>query len=101
MEIETANIASAAAYIAEQLASENKAFLGGAATGAAIGTAIMPGIGTILGVLGGLFAGAAMAPDTIVAAVAQKTRLNTKLDQGKSAQLVKIVRSGTPIRPNR
>ena len=79
VEIETANIASAAAYIAEQLASENKAFLGGAATGAAIGTAIMPGIGTILGVLGGLFAGAAMAPDTNKAREHCKDKLRPQL----------------------
>ena len=44
-----------------------------------------------------------MAPETIVAAVAQKTRLNTKLevapDFANSLKFVKISRLGTPIIP--
>lgn len=64
IEIETANISSAANYIAEQLSSENKAFFGGAAAGAAIGTAIAPGFGTLIGGVVGFFAGGGFAPNT-------------------------------------
>jgi len=64
IEIETANISSAANYIAEKLSSENKAFFGGAAAGAAIGTAIAPGIGTVIGGFIGLITGGGLAPDT-------------------------------------
>ncbi len=64
IQVETANLTSAANYIAEELSSENKAFLGGAAAGAAIGTMLFPGIGTLIGGFVGLVGGAAVAPDT-------------------------------------
>ncbi len=41
----------------------------------------------------------AIAPDTIVAVVAQNTKLNTKLDQSKLAYDVKISNPGFPISP--
>lgn len=62
--IETADISSAANYIAQKLSSENRAFFGGAAAGAVLGTALLPGVGTVLGAVGGFFAGDFMAPDT-------------------------------------
>ena len=43
----------------------------------------------------------AIAPETIVAVVAQNTRLNTKLDQSKPAYDVKISNPGFPIKPNK
>ena len=43
----------------------------------------------------------AMAPDTIVAVVAQNTKLNTKEDQLKSPYVVKISNPGFPINPTR
>lgn len=49
VEIKTADIASTANYIADELRNENTAFWGGAAAGAAIGTAMAPGIGTLIG----------------------------------------------------
>lgn len=64
IQVETANLTSAANYIAEELSSENKAFFGGAAAGAAIGTMLFPGIGTLIGGFVGLVGGAAVAPDT-------------------------------------
>ena len=41
----------------------------------------------------------AIAPDTIVAVVAQNTKLNTKWDQSKLAYDVKISNPGFPISP--
>ena len=41
----------------------------------------------------------AIAPDTIVAVVAQNTKLNTKLDQSKLAYDVKMSNPGFPISP--
>ena len=43
----------------------------------------------------------AMAPETMVAAVAQKTSWKTKEDQSKPSKSVNIPQSGTPIRPSR
>ena len=43
----------------------------------------------------------AIDPETIVAAVAQNTRLKTKLDQSPSAKFVKSCRFGFPIRPKK
>ena len=43
----------------------------------------------------------AIAPDTIVAVVAQNTKLNTKLDQSNSPYAVKMSKPGLPIRPTR
>lgn len=63
VEIATANLDSIANCIAEKLASENKAYLGGAATGAVLGTTILPGIGTIAGAFIGGIAGAFCAPN--------------------------------------
>ncbi len=77
--IETANIASAANYIAEKLASENNSYLGGVAAGAAIGTAILPGIGTAIGAFCGIFAGAAVAPDTDAVREECKNKLKPQL----------------------
>ncbi len=59
----SANIASVASFVSEELSKENWAMGGGAAAGAAIGTAICPGIGTVFGLLTGLFAGSFVAPD--------------------------------------
>ena len=42
-----------------------------------------------------------MEPETIVAAVAQNTRLNTKLDQSRSAKFVNSCRLGFPISPKK
>ena len=41
----------------------------------------------------------AIAPDTMVAVVAQNTKLNTKLDQSKLAYDVKMSNPGFPIKP--
>ncbi len=79
IEIETANISSAANYIAEKLSSENTALLGGAAAGAAIGTAIAPGIGTVIGGIVGLFAGGGLAPDTDTVRKECKDKLRPQL----------------------
>ncbi len=64
VEIETANISSAASFIVSKLSSENRAFFGGAAAGAAIGSMILPGVGTLVGGFLGLMAGAVAAPDS-------------------------------------
>ena len=40
-----------------------------------------------------------MAPDTMVAAVAQNTKLNTNEDQSKEVKSVKIPRVGMPTNP--
>ncbi len=61
---ETADISTTANYIAEKLASENKAFFGGMGAGAAVGTAIAPGVGTVIGGIIGFVAGGVFAPDT-------------------------------------
>ena len=45
------------------------------------------------------FVRSAIAPETIVAAVAQNTSWNTKLFQSKFAQSVNILRLGIPIKP--
>lgn len=79
IEIETANISSAANYIAEKLSSENKAFFGGAAAGAAVGTAIAPGIGTLIGGFIGFFAGGGLAPDTNTVRKECKDKLKPQL----------------------
>lgn len=59
----SANIGPVVTLISEELSKENWAMGGGAAAGAVIGTAILPGVGTVLGGLIGLFAGGAAAPD--------------------------------------
>lgn len=79
IEIETANISSAANYIAEKLSSENRAFLGGAAAGAAVGTAIVPGIGTVIGGIVGFFAGGGLAPDANTVRKECKDKLRPQL----------------------
>ena len=42
-----------------------------------------------------------MAPDTMVAVVAQNTRLNTKFDQSKLSYAVKMSKPGLPMKPSR
>ena len=79
IQIETANLTSAADYIVEQLSKENSNFLGGAATGAAIGTAIAPGFGTIIGGFLGLMVGAARSPDTDTVRSECKSKLRPQL----------------------
>ena len=59
----SANIGPVVTLISEELSKENWAMGGGAAAGAVIGTAILPGVGTVIGGLIGLFAGGAAAPD--------------------------------------
>lgn len=59
----SANIGPVVTLISEELSKENWAMGGGAAAGAVIGTAILPGFGTVIGGLIGLFAGGAAAPD--------------------------------------
>ncbi|MCH5185008.1 MAG: dynamin family protein [Oscillospiraceae bacterium] len=66
--IETADIESAANYISEQMSKGGLAAFGAGAAGAAIGTAILPGVGTVAGLLiGAMIGGAAAAPklDTV------------------------------------
>lgn len=79
IEIETANISSAANYIAEKLSSEDWAFFGGAAAGAAVGSAIAPGVGTLIGGLVGFFAGGGLAPDTDTVRKECKDKLRPQL----------------------
>lgn len=79
IKIETANISSAANYIAEKVSSENKAYLGGAAAGAAVGTAIVPGIGTVIGGIVGLIAGGGLAPDANTVRKECKDKLRPQL----------------------
>ena len=79
IQIETANLTSAADYIAGQLSKENSNFLGGAATGAAIGTAIAPGLGTLFGGFIGLMVGAARSPDTDSVRSECKSKLRPQL----------------------
>ena len=55
----------------------------------------------ILGVLAFTSIANASEPETIVAAVAQKTKLKTKLDQSSSAKFVKSCKSGFPINPKK
>lgn len=61
--ISTANIGTVTTLITEELSKENWAIGGGGVAGAAIGTMILPGVGTVIGGLLGLFAGGAVAPD--------------------------------------
>lgn len=78
--VETANIASTAQYIAQELSKENKAFFGGMAAGAAIGTAMLPGVGTVVGGFLGLFAGSMAAPDKAKVRGECKTKLRPQLE---------------------
>lgn len=80
IEVETANLGAAASYIAQELSSENKAFLGGAGAGAAIGTMILPGVGTLVGGFLGLVGGAAAAPDTDQVRENCKNKLGVQLE---------------------
>lgn len=52
------SIQSAITYVQDAVKSTNRRMGGGAAAGAAIGTAILPGVGTIIGGIIGLFGGA-------------------------------------------
>lgn len=79
-QIQTANIASTANYIAEQLSKENTAFFGGMAAGAALGTAILPGVGTIIGGFLGMMAGAGAAPNTEDVRRECKSKLRPQLE---------------------
>lgn len=77
VEIETADIAGTADYIASQLSSNAASDLGGTAAGAAIGTALAPGIGTIIGG----FIGFMMAPNKSVSQIREgcKDKLKPQL----------------------
>lgn len=77
--VETADLSTTAAYIAEELSKENWAMGGGAAAGAVIGTAIMPGVGTVVGGIIGLFAGGVVAPETGKVRDNCKSKLETPL----------------------
>lgn len=62
--VNTANLKGVSSFIGHELSNENKAFGVGALGGAALGTVICPGVGTVIGLLAGLFVGGQMAPDT-------------------------------------
>lgn len=70
IKIETANISSAANYIAEKVFSANRAFWAGAAAG----TAIIPGIGTVIGGIVGLYKGGGLAPYAYVNTVRKECK---------------------------
>ena len=71
----TGDLSEANVYLDEQIKSENFAFFGGMAAGAVVGSMIAPGVGTVIGGLIGLVAG---APS------------NSKLEKIKSNTLSKL-----------
>lgn len=92
IKIETANISSAANYIAEKVSSENMAFFGGVAAGAAVGTAIAPGIGTIISGIVGFVAGGGWAPDVNAVRNECKDKLRPQLTHNKKNKLESVMR---------